>query len=161
MKRKWLYKWGVIGLVLINLPFSGCYKEPDLISDLSESVGKVAQVSVVWLGSTRTTTANNTVVTGLTVEAGTDTFFNIEFTSDVTVKEFRIYTAAAPTASKTLLSTIPSGAQVYDPALRCYALRVPITAPVGSNTVQYYFAEVLTINGLASDPKSAILRTFP
>lgn len=161
MRKEFINKWVWIGLVLINLSLSGCYKEPDLINELSVSVGKVAQVSVAWLGATRTTTANNTVVTGLTVDAGASTFFTIEFTSEVEVKEFRIYTAATATGSKTLLTKLPSGTQVYDPTLRCYVVKVPIVASSERNNTRYYFAELLTTNDLLSTPKSAILKTNP
>lgn len=150
-----------VSLLMMNLLLTSCYKEPDLINEISDSVGKVAQVSVVWLGTTRITTANNTVVTGLTVDAGANTFLNVEFISEVAVQEFRIYTITTAFEEKTLLTTIPSGKQVYDNALRCYVLKVPITATSVKNNTHYYFVEVLTINNLLSNQKSAILKTNP
>ena len=161
MKRRFNANRLWISFLMVNFLLTGCYKEPDLINEISVSVGKVAQVSVVWLGATRTTTANNTVVTGLTVNSGAATFFNVEFTSELAIKEFRFYTAPTATGVKSLLTTIQSGEQVYDATLRCYVLKVPVTASLEKNATCYYFAEVLTTNNLLSSPKSAILKTNP
>lgn len=138
---------------------SSCYDEPDLISEISTSVGKVAQVSVVWLGTTRTVTSSSAVVTGLTVDAGATTNFNIEFTSEVPIREFRIYYAATSTGAQTLVATIPAGTQKYDEVLRNYVLAVPVKAQDTKGTTRIFFAEIVGENGLASIQKSATLTT--
>jgi len=138
---------------------TGCYDEPDLISEISTSVGKVAQVSVVWLGTTRTVSSSSAVVTGLTVDAGASTNFNIEFTSEVPVKEFKVYYAATSTSAQTLVATIPAGTQKYDPVLRNYVLAVPVKAQETKGTTRIFFAEIIGDNGLASIQKSATLTT--
>ncbi|WP_337042738.1 hypothetical protein [Emticicia sp. 17c] len=136
---------------------TGCYEEPDLISEITTSKGKVAQISVVWLGTTRTTTSNTSVVANLTAPAGSNTNFNIEYTTLVPVKEFRVYWAATSTGAQTLLTTIPAGTQKYDPVLRNYVLAVPITAQPTAKTTRVFFAEIVTENGLLSAQKSATL----
>jgi len=138
---------------------TGCYEEPDLLSEITTSKGKVAQISVVWIGTTRTTTANTSVITGLTAAPGTNTNFNIEYISEVPVKEFRVYWAPTTTGTKTLLTTIPVGTQKYDATLRNYVLAVPITAQETPKTSRVFFAEIVTENGLLSAQKSATLTT--
>ena len=138
---------------------TSCYEEPDLISEISTSVGKVAQVSVVWLGTTRTVSSSSAVVTGLTVDARASTNFNIEFTSEIPVKEFKIYYAATSTGVQTLVTTIPAGTQKYDEVLRNYVLAVPIKAQETKGTTRVFFAEIIGDNGLASIQKSATLTT--
>jgi hypothetical protein len=152
------------GILFTLLAFSavfmtGCYKEPDLLSEISTSKGKVAQISVVWIGTTRTTTANTSVVTGLTTAPGTNTNFNIEFTSEVPVKEFRVYWAPTASGTQTLVATIPAGTQKYDATLRNYILAVPITAQTTAKTSRVFFAEIVSENGLVSAQKSATLTT--
>ena len=137
----------------------GCYDEPDLISDISTSKGKVAQVSIVWLGTTRTVTSSTAVVTGQTVDASSSTNFNIEYTSEVPVKEFRVYWAATATGTQTLVSTIPAGTQKYDAVLRNYVLAVPVKAQDTKGTTRIFFAEIVADNGLVSVQKSATLTT--
>jgi hypothetical protein len=146
-------------LALSGIFMTGCYKEPDLLSEISTSKGKVAQISVVWIGTTRTTTANTSVVTGLTTAPGTNTNFNIEFTSEVPVKEFRVYWAPTASGTQTLVATIPAGTQKYDATLRNYVLTVPITAQTTAKTSRVFFAEILAENGLVSAQKSATLTT--
>ncbi|PLK45514.1 hypothetical protein [Emticicia sp. TH156] len=138
---------------------TGCYEEPDLIGDITTSKGKVAQISVVWLGTTRTTTANTSVVANQTTTPGANTNFNIEYTTQVPVKEFRVYWAATATGTQTLLTTIPAGSQKYDATLRSYVLAIPITAQTTAKTSRVFFAEIVTDNGLLSAQKSATLTT--
>lgn len=144
-----------------SLIMTGCYEEPDLISDITTSKGKVAQVSLIWLGSTRTITSSTAVVTGQTVDAKAATTVNIEYTTLVPVKEFKVYWAATATGAQTLVATVPAGGQQYDPKLRCYVVKVPVTAQDTKKTTRVFFAEIVTENGLVSAQKSAILTTNP
>lgn len=146
-------------LALSAVFMTGCYKEPDLLSEISTSKGKVAQISVVWIGTTRTITANTSVVTGLTASPGTNTNFNIEFTSEVPVKEFRVYWAPTASGTQTLVTTIPAGTQKYDTTLRNYVLAVPITAQTTAKTSRVFFAEIVAESGLVSAQRSATLTT--
>ena len=138
---------------------SGCYKEPDLISEISKSVGKVPQVSIVWLGTTRTTAASTAVNTGQTLLADASTFINIEFTSLVPVKEFRVYYAATATGAQTLVSTTPAGGQKYNADLRQYTIAIPIKAQTAAGTTRVFFGEIVGTDGLLSAQKSATLTT--
>lgn len=150
----------LLSLVAASSVFlSSCYKEPDLLSELAVSQGKVAQISIVWLGTTRTTAASTAVITGATVVAGSTTNCNIEFTSLVPVKEFKVYWAATATGTQTLVATVPAGGQKYDANLRQYTISVPITAQETKGTTRVFFAEIISENGLASAKKSAILTT--
>jgi hypothetical protein len=146
-------------LALSAVFMTGCYEEPDLLSEITTSKGKVAQISVVWIGTTRTITANTSVVTGLTTAPGTNTNFNIEFTSEVPIKEFRVYWAPTASGTQTLVATIPAGTQKYDAILRNYVLAVPITAQTTAKTSRVFFAEIVAENGLVSAQKSATLTT--
>jgi hypothetical protein len=137
----------------------GCYEEPDLISELTVSKGKVAQVSIVWLGTTRTTSSSTAIISGLTTDANAATNFNIEYTSEVPVKEFKVYWAATASGAQTLISTIPAGSQKYDAVLRSYVLAVPIKAQDTKGTTRLFFAEIVAENGLVSVQKSATLTT--
>lgn len=157
MKKNILF----VMLALSGFLLTGCYKEPDLISELTTSKGKVPQISVVWIGTTRTTTANTSVITGLTTNAGSTTNFNIEYTSEVPVKEFKVYWAATATGAQTLIATVPAGTQKYDPILRNYVLAVPITAQETKKSTRVFFAEIVGADGLLSAQKSAILTTNP
>ncbi len=148
-------------LCVSSATLTGCYEEPDLISDITTSKGKVAQISVVWLGDKREITANTSVVTGRTVDASSNTFFNIEYTTLVPVKEFRFYWAATATGAQTLITTVPAGTQQYDATLRNYTLRIPVTAQETKRSTRLFFAEIITENGLVSAQKSATLTTNP
>ena len=138
---------------------SGCYEETDLINEISTSVGKVAQVSIVWLGTARQVSASTAIISGLTVDAGSSTNFNIEYTSEIPVKEFRVYSAATATGAQTLVATVPAGTQKYDAVLRSYVLSVPVKAQDTKATTRVFFAEIVTDNGLLSAQKSATLTT--
>ena len=156
------FKLILFALISFTATFmTGCYEEPDLLGDITTSKGKVAQIAVVWLGTTRTITANTSVVTGVTVNSSSTTNINIEYTSEVPVKEFRVYWAATATGAQTLVATVPAGTQKYDATLRNYVLAVPITAQDTKKTTRVFFAEIITDNGLASAQKSAILTTNP
>lgn len=158
MKKK-IYKVLVSLVLSMSIFLTGCYDEPDLISDISTSVGKVAQVSIVWLGTVRQTTSSSAVVTGQTVDAGASTTFNIEFNSEIPVKEFKVYWAATATGAQTLVATIPAGTQKYDATLRSYVLAVPVQAQDTKGTTRIFFAAITTENGLVSLQKSATLTT--
>lgn len=147
-------------VLLVSVSLFGCYEEPDLISDLVVSKGKVAQVSVVWLGPTRKVAANSAVIAGDTADANSATTFTIEFSSAVPVKEFKVYWAATTAGAQTLVSTVPSGGQKYDAILRSYVITVPIKAQETKGTNRVFFAEIVTDNGLLSIQKSATLMTF-
>lgn len=140
---------------------TGCYKEPDLFDDLLDSNGKVAQIAVVWLGNTKVYNAAGVLQPGITVDSLSTVNVNIEYTSEIPVKEFRIYSAATAAGSQTLLNTVAAGAQKYDAELRNYVMKVPITAPKSKNATVLIFAEVITDNALASSQKSVTLKTKP
>lgn len=150
----------LLWLILSSAYFMvGCFQEPDLISDLTVSKGKVAQVAIVWLGSTRQVSSSTAIISGLTVEASAATNFNIEYTTEVPVKEFKVYWAATAAGAQTLITTIPAGTQKYNATLRNYVLAVPITAQETKGTTRLFFAEIVTENGLISAQKSATLTT--
>jgi len=143
------------------LLLTGCYKEPDLFEDLLVSNGKVAQIAVVWLGDAKVYNAAGVLQTTTTVDSLSAVNVNIEYTSEVAVKEFKVYSAPTASGSQTLLATVPAGAQKYDAELRNYVIKVPITAPKGKNVTSVIFAEVISENSLASSRKSATLKTKP
>ncbi|ACT96143.1 hypothetical protein [Dyadobacter fermentans] len=143
------------------LSLTGCYEEPDLFEELLVSNGKVAQIAVVWLGNAKVYNAAGVLQTTTTVDSLTQVNVNIEYTSEVAVREFRVYSAPTSSGEQTLLATVPAGAQQYDPELRNYVIKVPITAPKGRNVTSVIFAEVVAENALASSKKSATLKTNP
>lgn len=143
------------------LLLASCYKEPDLFEDLLVSNGKVAQIAVVWLGDTKVYNAAGVLQTTTTVDSLSTVNVNIEYTSEVAVKEFKVYSAPTASGSQTLIATVAAGAQKYDAELRNYVIKVPITAPKGKNVTSIIFAEVITENSLASSRKSATLKTKP
>jgi hypothetical protein len=146
---------------LTAMLLTSCYKEPDLFEDLLVSNGKVAQIAVVWLGDTKVYNAAGVLQTTTTVDSLSIVNVNIEYTSEVAVKEFKVYSAPTASGSQTLLATVPAGAQKYDAELRNYVMKVPITAPKGKNVTLVIFAEIVAENSLASSSKSATLKTKP
>ena len=146
-------------ILSLTLFMVGCFKEPDLISELTVSKGKVAQVAIVWLGTIRQVSSSTAIISGLTADANAATKFNIEYTTEVPVKEFKVYWAATAAGAQTLIATIPAGTQKYDATLRNYVLSVPVTAQDTKGTTRLFFAEIVTENGLVSAQKSAILTT--
>jgi hypothetical protein len=146
---------------LTAMLLTSCYKEPDLFEDLLVSNGKVAQIAVVWLGDTKVYNAAGVLQTTTTVDSLSIVNVNIEYTSEVAVKEFKVYSAPTASGSQTLLATLPAGAQKYDAELRNYVMKVPITAPKGKNVTSVIFAEIVAENSLASSRKSATLKTKP
>lgn len=151
----------ILACLTAMLLLTGCYKEPDLFEDLLVSNGKVAQIAVVWLGDAKVYNAAGVLQTTTTVDSLSSVNVNIEYTSEVAVKEFRVYSAPTATGSQTLLATVPAGAQKYDAELRNYVMKVPITAPKGKNVTSIIFAEIISENSLASSRKSATLKTKP
>lgn len=85
----------------------------------------------------------------------------MEYTSEVAVKEFKIYSAATTTGVQTLLAKFPAGTQKYDNELRNYVVKVPVTAPKGKNVTLVLFAEVIADNSIASSQKNVTLKTKP
>ncbi|KAA0989505.1 hypothetical protein [Dyadobacter aurulentus] len=140
---------------------SGCYKEPDLFEDLLTSNGKVAQIAVLWLGETKTFSAAGVLQPGITVDSATTVNVNIEYTSEIAVKEFRIYSAATTTGVQTLVTTLPAGTQKYDSELRNYVVKVPVKAPLTKNMSLVLFAEVVAENNLPSSQRNVTLKTNP
>jgi hypothetical protein len=147
----------IAGMILL----SGCYEEPDLFDDLLVSNGKVAQIAVVWLGDTKVYNAAGVLQTTTTVDSLSTVNVNIEYTSEIAVKEFKVYSAATSSGAQALLATVPAGAQKYNTELRNYVMKVPITAPKEKSTTLIIFAEVVSDNALASSKKSATLKTKP
>ncbi len=143
------------------LLLTGCYEEPDLFEELLVSNGKVAQIAVVWLGDAKVYNAAGVLQTTTTVDSLSTVNVNIEYTSEVPVKEFRVYSAPTASGTQTLLATVPAGAQKYDAELRNYVMKVPVTAPKGRNVTSTIFAEVIAENALASSQKTATLKTKP
>ncbi|OJV16659.1 MAG: hypothetical protein BGO21_27705 [Dyadobacter sp. 50-39] len=144
-----------------TLLLTGCYEEPDLFEELLVSNGKVAQIAVVWLGDAKVYNAAGVLQTTTTVDSLSTVNVNIEYTSEVPVKEFRVYSAPTASGTQTLLATVPAGAQKYDTELRNYVMKVPVTAPKGRNVTSTIFAEVIAENALASSQKTATLKTKP
>ncbi|MCF2488379.1 hypothetical protein [Dyadobacter sp. CY347] len=140
---------------------TGCYKEPDLFDDLLTSNGKVAQIAVIWLGDTKVFSAAGVLQPGITVDSLSNVNVNIEFTSEIGIKEFRIYTAETTTGAQTLVSTTPAGSEKYDSELRNYVVRIPVKAPKAKNATVVIFTEVIAENGLASGQKNVTLKTKP
>lgn len=151
----------VLTCLTATLLLTGCYKEPDLFEELMVSNGKVAQIAVVWLGDAKVYNAAGVLQTTTTVDSLSTVNVNIEYTSEVAVKEFKVYSAPTASGSQTLLATVPAGAQKYDAELRNYVIKVPITAPKGKNVTSIIFAEVIAENALASSQKTATLKTKP
>jgi hypothetical protein len=151
----------ILACLTAMLLLTGCYKEPDLFEDLLVSNGKVAQIAVVWLGDAKVYNAAGVLQTTTTVDSLSSVNVNIEYTSEVAVKEFRVYSAPTATGLQTLLATVPAGAQKYGAELRNYVMKVPITAPKGKNVTSIIFAEIISENSLASSRKSATLKTKP
>jgi hypothetical protein len=158
MKLTLIYTLACLTAMLL---LASCYKEPDLFEDLLVSNGKVAQIAVVWLGDTKVYNAAGVLQTTTTVDSLSTVNVNIEYTSEVAVKEFKIYSAPTASGLQTLLATVAAGTQKYDAELRNYVMKVPVTAPKGKNVTSIIFAEVVTENSLASSRKSATLKTKP
>lgn len=147
----------VTGMSLLT----GCYDEPDLFEELLVSNGKVPQIAVVWLGDTKVYNAAGVLQTTITVDSLSTVNVNIEYTSEIGVKEFKIYSAPTASGTQTLLATVQAGNQQYDEGLRNYVMKVPVTAPKGKNVTSIIFAEIVAENSLASSQKSATLKTKP
>ena len=131
---------------VVAMGVTGCYKEPDLFDELLVSKGKVAQIPVVWLGDEKRFNASGVLQPGMAVDAGTTVKVNLEYTTEIGVKEFKIYTT-------------PAGGQKYDATLRNYILAIPIKAPADKGASMVIFAEIITDNDLASSQKSVTLTT--
>jgi hypothetical protein len=151
----------VFAIFSATFVLTGCYKEPDLFEDLLVSNGKVPQISVLWLGDTKVFSAAGVLQPGITVDSTTTVMVNIEYTSEIAVKEFKIYSAATTSGTQTLLSTTPAGSQQYDKELRNYVMKVPVTAPKSKNTTVVIFAEAIGENSLPSTRKNVTLKTKP
>jgi hypothetical protein len=155
------YITGFFAFMALFVTLTSCYKEPDMFEDLIDSKGKVAQIPVVWLGDTKVFNTGGVLQPGASVAAGSQVKVNIEYTSEIGVKEFKIYSAATATGTQTLVSTTAAGGERYDAELRNYVIGIPVTAPAEKNATVVLFAEVITENGLASLQKNVTLRTNP
>jgi hypothetical protein len=151
----------IIVALITMLALTGCYKEPDLFEDLLVSNGKVAQIAVVWLGDTKVFSAAGVLQPGITVDSLSSVNVNIEYTSEIPVKEFKVYSSPTATGAQTLVATVAAGSQKYDAELRNYVVKVPVAAPKGKNATLVLFAEVTTENGLASSQRNVTLKTKP
>ena len=104
----------ILACMTAALALTSCYKEPDLFEELLVSNGKVAQIAVVWLGDAKVYNAAGVLQTTTTVDSLSTVNVNVEYTSEVAVKEFKIYSAPTASGTQTLLATVPAGAQKYD-----------------------------------------------
>ena len=147
--------------IAATIMLTSCYEEPDLFEDLLVSNGKVPQIAVVWLGDTKVFSAAGVLQPGITVDSASNVHVNIEYTSEIPVKEFKVYSSGTTTGAQTLLTTVPAGAQKYDNELRNYVVKVPVTAPKGKNVTLVLFAEVIGENGLPSTQRNVTLKTKP
>jgi hypothetical protein len=134
-------------LVLLNFGLSSCYKEPDLITDLMTTKGQVAQIAVCWVG----TDAKNKTNT-ITVDAGTSVPINVEYITEIDVKEIRLYSGT----TTTIVATLPVTAAKWDDKLRNWAVAFPVNAPTAKNTSATYQTEIITTNDLASSRSRTI-----
>jgi hypothetical protein len=146
---------------VVMLSLTSCYEEPDLFDDLLVSNGKVAQIAVLWLGDTKVYSAAGVLQPGITVDSTTTVNVNIEYTSEVKVKEFRIYSSPTTTGEQTLIATLPAGTEKYDAELRNYVVKVPVKAPLTRNASVVLFAEVIAENNLPSSQRNVTLKTNP
>jgi hypothetical protein len=129
---------------IITVSFlTSCYKENTVMPDLIlESKGQVAQIAVFWAG-----TNPASKVTSLTVDAGTNVPCNVEYTSEIPVKDIKLYTAN----TTTLLETIPASAAKWDAKLRNYVVVFNVKASTVKAARVLVQAEIETTNGLLTN----------
>ena len=134
----------ILTFIFITSLLTSCYKENTIMPDLIlESKGQVAQIAVFWAGTNPTSK-----ITSITVDAGTNVPCNVEYTSEIPVKDIKLYTAN----TSTVLETIPASAAKWDAKLRTYSVvfnSVKASAvKAGRVLVQ---AEIETTNGLLTN----------
>lgn len=151
-KIKIIFKLTLLSVFIIFV--SSCYKENNIVDNLLDSKGKVAQIANFWTGNDRLA-KNGSLSTGVTVKPLTSVNCTIEYTTEIEVKEFRLYNA------KTLAVTVSlADSKVrYDKDLRNYVVTIPFTAPDKKDVTTTVFAEIVTTNGLQSAQKSVKIIT--
>ncbi|MFC0186164.1 hypothetical protein ACFFJX_28520 [Pseudarcicella hirudinis] len=127
-KVKNIYKLALLSVIAIFA--TSCYKENNIIDGILDSKGKVAQIAVFWPGTTRLT-ATGSLITSVTVDTLSSVNCTIEYTTEVDVKEFRLYSAPTAAGTKTLISTVPlkDSKVKFDNDLRNYVVTIPVQAP--------------------------------
>jgi hypothetical protein len=143
-------------LILTALCVSSCYEENTITPDLFDSKGKVPYISVFWVGAPRLTT-------NFLTDAGADVTLNIEYLSEVPVKDVRVLFRTGTTGTFNLVQTIPfaSAGAVYDAKLRNYVVKVAIKAPATKNTTVQYATELTGIDELIGVQRTVTVRTRP
>lgn len=139
---------------------TSCYKENNIVDDILDSKGKVAQITVIWAGNNRSTKTGS-IITSVTVKPLTSVNCTIEYTTEIDVKEFRLYSAPTVSGAKTLVVTVPlADSKVrYDKDLRNYVVTIPFIAPDKKAATTIVFAEIVTTNELQSAQKSVTIIT--
>jgi hypothetical protein len=145
-----------IAIFLVMASMTSCYKENEIVPDVLVSKGKIANISVFWVGTTRLTTT-------VTVDATTQVPVTVEYISEEPIKEFRLYSRNGTTGTFVLLTTIPlASANVkYDTKLRNNVATFNVSAPTAKNATLQFASEIVTTNDLLSAQRTITVRSKP
>jgi hypothetical protein len=145
-----------IAIFFLIATMSSCYKENEIIPDISNSLGKIANISVFWAGTTRLTTT-------VTVDASSQVPLTIEYISEEVVKEFRLYSRNGTTGTFVLVNTIPlaSAGVKYDAKLRNNVAIINVAAPSAKNATTQFASEIVTSNDLLSAQRIVTVKSKP
>jgi hypothetical protein len=145
-----------IAMFFLIATMTSCYRENEVVPDVLVSKGKIANISVFWAGTTRLTTT-------ITVDATTQVPLTVEYISEESVKEFRLYSRAGTTGTFVLLTTIPvaSAGVRYDTRLRNNVATFNVTAPAVKNATVQFASEIVTTNDLLSAQRTVTVRSRP
>lgn len=145
-----------IAIFFLITAMTSCYKENEIVPDVLVSKGKIANISVFWAGTTRLTTT-------VTVDAASQVPVTVEYVSEESVKEFRLYSRNGTSGTFVLLNTTPfaSAGVKYDTKLRNNVAIFNIVAPTPKNATTQFAAEVVTTNDLLSAQRIITVRSKP
>jgi|GEM_PF-1349152 len=150
----------VAQLVVLMAFLTGCYKENDVVADLWDSRGQIANVSVWGLG----TAPGYTTATSITVAPGANVNLYLQYfaPTGLSIKEIRILQRIGATTSPiTPLLTVPPTAGQFDATARQQVANVTLTAPATRGATAAIFIDAVTSNDLVATRRSVTIRTTP
>lgn len=147
-------------LLVLTLFLTSCYKENDVVADLWDSKGQVANVSVWGVG----TAPGYTTATAVTVAPGANVNLYLQFfaPTGVTLKEIRLLQRiGAATSPTTPLTTLPPTVGQFDATARQQVANVTLTAPATRGATATIFIDAVTSNDLVATRRTVTIRTTP
>lgn len=154
------YTLHLVLLAGVALSQMSCYTQDEVVPGLLTSMGRTANIALMWTGPVRTT-ATSQPPTTITVNPGTTVAVTIEYISEEPIKEFNLYSRPGTTGTFVPLTKVANevAKPTYNADLRNMVAVFNVTAPSTAKATLQIAGDITTSNGLISNQKTITIRT--